>query len=165
MTSRNLGALFLTLALQSIGWALPMTVVVEPRSQLDVRLEIPTFIYLDGEIDAATPKRLSHVLSTIPPGAISISFNSSGGNLVAGMELGRIIRRYGASTSIGVRDPKSSLLQPGQCFSACSLAFLGGSYRHLKKGSKYGVHRVSSVEGPRHCVIHNSPQPEVPCKT
>ena len=144
---RFVGALFLTFALQSIGWALPMTVIVEPRTWADVVSEAPTFIYLDGEIDATAPQRLSHVLSTVQPGGISITFNSPGGNLFAGMELGRIIRKYGASTSIGVRGPKSFQSQPGVCFSACSLAFLGGPFRYLNKGSSYGVHRVSSTAG------------------
>lgn len=37
---------------------------------------------------------------------------------------------------------------PGLCASACSLAFLGGVYRYIDKGSTYAVHRFSSVSGP-----------------
>lgn len=108
-----------------------------------------TYIYLDGEIDAAAPQRLSQALSKVQRGAIFISFNSPGGNLFAGMELGRIIRKYGASTDIAMRGSKEFQDQPGVCFSACSLAYLGGSFRYAHKGSAYGVHRVSSASGPK----------------
>lgn len=146
---QSLGTGFLALALISISWASPMTVTVIPRPRIDEHIDAQTFIYLDGEIDAAAPKRLSQALSTVQPGAIWITLNSPGGNLFAGMELGRIIRKYGASTSIGRRGSKKFQGQPGVCYSACSLAYLGGLFRYINKGSVYGVHRVSSAVGPK----------------
>jgi hypothetical protein len=129
-----------------------MTVSVGPRYLAHELAEAPTFIYLDGDIDAAAPKRLSQILSTIPdrPGGIQIVLNSRGGHLIAGMELGRIIRKRGATTSVGISDLSDPELFPvkGECFSACSLAFLGGLYRYSIEGSSYGVHRVSRATGP-----------------
>ncbi len=55
------------------------------------------------------------------------------------MQLGRIIRRHGASTHI----IDARTLLPGECYSACSLAFLGGVYRFNDNGARYGVHRAS----------------------
>ena len=72
-------------------------------------------------------------------GRTAIWLNSAGGNLFAGMQLGRIIRRRGASTHI----IDARTLLPGECYSACSLAFLGGVYRFNDNGARYGVHSAS----------------------
>ena len=115
-----------------------MTVSIGPRSWAHEYAELPIYIYLDGEIDASAPKRLSQALSKVPdrPGGIHIVLNSRGGNLIAAMDLGRIIRKSGATTTVGVSDLSQPELLPvkGECFSACSLAFLGGSYRYFIEG-------------------------------
>ena len=72
-------------------------------------------------------------------GKVAIWINSPGGNLFAGMQLGRIIRAHGASTHI----INSDTLLPGECYSACALTFLGGVYRFNDNGARYGVHRAS----------------------
>ncbi|MHA7882762.1 SH3 domain-containing protein [Nitratireductor rhodophyticola] len=66
-----------------------------------------------------------------------VTFNSSGGNVVKAMELGRLIRAYKLNT-IQFR----SL----ECSSACALAFLGGVVRIALPGS-IGVHRASFADG------------------
>jgi hypothetical protein len=106
-----------------------MTVTVAPRSK---------FVFLDGPIDAGAPDRLSKAFSTMSE-PIAVGLNSAGGNLFAGMQLGRIIRERGASTHI--RHPRTLL--PGECYSACALAFLGGVHRFSDNGARYGVHRAS----------------------
>jgi hypothetical protein len=59
-----------------------------------------------------------------------------------GVKLGKVIRKYLLSTDIGqldqTRRPDS---KPGECYSACAMAFLGGDYRYLKRGSILGFHR------------------------
>jgi hypothetical protein len=121
----------------------PMTVTVVPRSESGVFRD-SALVYLDGRIDADAPDRLSRALAGIS-GKIAIWLNSPGGNLFAGMQLGRIIRQHGAWTHI----INSRTLLPGECYSACSLAFLGGVYRFTNNGARYGVHRASLRGGPR----------------
>ena len=120
----------------------PMTVTVVPRSESGVFRDT-TLVYVDGRIDAGAPDRLSKALAGIG-GKIAVWLNSPGGNLFAGMQLGRIIRKHGASTHI--IDYRTLL--PGECYSACSLAFLGGVYRYANNGAHYGVHRASLQAGP-----------------
>jgi hypothetical protein len=66
---------------------------------------------------------------------------------VAGMELGRVIRKYRLRTDVGTKKPSSERgareVVPGYCYSACALAYLGGSFRFLMKDSRYGVHRFA----------------------
>ena len=114
-----------------------MTVTVVPRSESGAFRDT-TLVYLDGRIDAGAPDRVSKALDRIN-GRTAIWLNSAGGNLFAGMQLGRIIRRHSASTYI----IDARTLRPGECYSACSLAFLGGVYRFSDHGARYGVHSAS----------------------
>ncbi|WP_246805936.1 MULTISPECIES: hypothetical protein [unclassified Ensifer] len=66
-------------------------------------------------------------------GARLISFNSSGGNIVAAMAYGRMIRSLGLSTI----QPRAT-----ECASACALAFVGGVARVADPGA-IGVHQSS----------------------
>lgn len=134
------------------SWAAPMTVTVAPRTEIDVLIEAPFEVYLDGDIDSTSPELLSKALESIGSANVSIIFNSLGGNLFAGMKLGRIIRKYGANTNIGRPNPNandSKLLAEGGCYSACALAYLGGYYRYISQGSEYGVHRFTNPNGPK----------------
>lgn len=60
-----------------------------------------------------------------------IWFYSPGGSSAAGMEMGRVIKRRGLATRV----PRGAV-----CFSACSMAFLGGVLRSVDPGGFYGVH-------------------------
>jgi len=115
----------------------PMAITIVPRSDSGVFRDT-TLVYLDGTIDAGAPDRLSAALEETR-GKVAVWLNSPGGNLFAGMQLGRVIRKHGASTHI----IDSRTLRPGECYSACSLAFLGGVSRFNDNGARYGVHRAS----------------------
>jgi hypothetical protein len=129
-------------AAQRAGGPASMTVTVVPRSE-SVAFGNTALVHLDGPIDAGAPDRLSGALDGVE-GPTAIWLNSPGGNLYAGMQLGRVIRKHGASTHI----IDSRTLLPGECYSACSLAFLGGIYRFGDHGARYGVHRASVPGGP-----------------
>jgi hypothetical protein len=100
-------------------------------------------IYASGEIDSDAGKRLAGLMVAKDiPGRSLLYLNSPGGSLVGGMALGKVIRKNFLYTDVGQRNPVSnSEPKPGYCYSACALAFLGGEYRFLIKGSAYGVHR------------------------
>jgi len=100
-------------------------------------------IYATGTIDDNAPDRLDDLVkkNKIPPGS-SVYLDSPGGSLTAGMKLGRLFRSAGFDTDVGRPPPSGqSLALSGECFSACSLAFLGGRWRYITRGSVYGVHR------------------------
>jgi hypothetical protein len=142
---RTVGLLVLAL----LGWAGAsmargadsMTVAVVPRSPSGVFRDA-TVVYLDGPIDPDAPARLSEALEGVD-GKILAWLNSPGGNLFAGMQLGRVLRQRGAWTYI----INSRTLRPGECYSACGLAFLGG-VRRFNDSGRYGVHRASLQAGP-----------------
>lgn len=104
------------------------------------------YIYASGVIDPDAPSRFQalFVADKLPPGSL-LFFDSPGGNLLAGMELGREIRADGLDTYVdannGVDNNGLPMNQPSLCASACTLAFLGGIFRFIDEKSVYAVHR------------------------
>lgn len=96
-------------------------------------------IILNGEIDQESPKVLTEVLSDASDIG-DILLESPGGNLIAAMEMGRMIRETGLGTRVGGatrRDREFINL----CESACAYMFLGGANRSVIGDGKLGFHR------------------------
>jgi hypothetical protein len=101
-------------------------------------------VYAEGVIDQDAPKRAEQLIEQlhIPPNS-TVYLNSPGGNLYAGMELGRVFRKSWFNTNVGKQAGPWSP-SGGECLSACTLTFLGGRFRFLGSDSIYGVHRFSA---------------------
>jgi hypothetical protein len=110
-------------------------------------------IFATGQIFGDSGVKLKAVLDQnhVKPGSIII-LHSPGGAADIGMEMGRLIRARSLHTRVGQRpqerthqlingvEPFSA--DPGECDSACTLAFLGGLRRTVPPGSRYGIHDV-----------------------
>ncbi|MBY0320875.1 MAG: hypothetical protein K2X72_19280 [Reyranella sp.] len=113
-------------------------------------------IFGDGPIDLETAPRLSTLLKQNGIHARStIYLNSPGGSLLGGMNLGRVIRAAAIFTSIGRAGAEAGIegfryrrVEPGGCYSAGAVAFLGGRYRWVDDKSQYGVHRFYADKDP-----------------
>lgn len=70
---------------------------------------------------------------------VSFELDSPGGSVIEAMTIGRHIASlpHGVTTTVG----GDGIGRPGECASACLLAFLGGHYRFLEAGSRIGVHQ------------------------
>jgi len=110
-------------------------------------------IFASGQILPDSGVKLKAVLDQnhVKPGAIVI-LHSPGGAADIGMEMGRLIRARSLDSRVGQR-PQVRATQlvngvepfaadPGECDSACTLAFLGGVRRTVPPGSRYGIHDV-----------------------
>jgi hypothetical protein len=107
------------------------------------------YVYLEGEIDAQAGQRLENFLKKNDvPYTSTIVLNSPGGSLGAGMDLGRVIRKYGLSTTVGRKEPHPAYdgVTAGACMSSCTLAYLGGTFRYLPAQSRFGVHRFYATK-------------------
>lgn len=74
---------------------------------------------------------------------LTVVLNSPGGDVVAGLRLGRDIRSFGFNTQVGRAQPMPTgghSMRPGDCASACTFAFLGGVERYAED-DVIGVHR------------------------
>jgi hypothetical protein len=104
-------------------------------------------IYATGEVDLKDGETLEQLLAEhrIPDGS-ELYIDSSGGSLIGGMNLGRVIRAHGLITHVGRKGTRERDFQhtlEGECMSAAALAFLGGEFRFVSGKSKYGVHRFA----------------------
>ncbi|MPR09664.1 hypothetical protein [Microvirga tunisiensis] len=113
------------------------------------------WIVAEGTITPDTPGKFDAFLKEkgISYRAI-VTFNSPGGNLIAGVKLGEAIRARNFLTSVGKtvglirggmvytgeEDTTPATKPAGICASACSYAFLGGTTR-FGIGEKIGVHQ------------------------
>lgn len=99
------------------------------------------FLIAEGEITAETPAEFA----ALDRGdAAKILFDSPGGNLGAGIRLGRMIREKGYETMIGTRvsfDAQEYPPRGGKCLSACAYAFAGGVTRSLNDTAQLGFHQ------------------------
>ncbi|NIZ11110.1 hypothetical protein HCZ97_16970 [Pseudooceanicola sp. HF7] len=87
-----------------------------------------------------------------PPAHMVVYIDSTGGDLEAGIGVGRQIRQYGLWTDVGSfvlepPDPSKPLVPRkrvnGRCMSAATMIYLGGRLRFFSEGSQFGVHRFS----------------------
>lgn len=120
------------------------------------------FILAKGEITEQTAQQFRQfVRARGDSWRATIYFDSPGGNLGGGIELGRAIREFSYDTFVGttykdwLRVPANQRLEPVErilslnpiCVSACVYAFLGGKQRKLDENAKLGVHQFRSTSG------------------
>lgn len=77
-------------------------------------------IYVDGYIHKATVEAFKRLGNLNGSGMGMVYFNSLGGDLVAAVELGQLIRERGFSTRVGRKGTSGKPL-PGRCESGCPL--------------------------------------------
>lgn len=146
----HISALWLALALSTTA----MTAIAQEN---DIKVYPPDDVYaqatgnprlgslfISGEIDRDLAEEVEQLVEDMRLDGGSVTFHSPGGNLLAGIELGQVIRRAGLSTNVGRDGGSPADVLSGGCYSACVLAYAGGSFRHLAEGSELGVHRFSS---------------------
>lgn len=122
----------------------------------DHRADDAAWIQAEGEIDSETLEDFRAFLKNGPDWLPQrIRFNSPGGNLGEGIQLGEELRRLGFATEVGGHEPHPdwpdmpywdfTRRTPGSCASACAYAFMGGVERRIDEGSRIGVHQFYSA--------------------
>jgi hypothetical protein len=97
-------------------------------------------VYIYGTIDADAPNRFAAMMRSgkIPNGS-DVYLNSVGGDINAGIALGKLFRSGSMVTHLGTPRPKlrsaSSVVKTAICSDACAYAYLGGLYRWTPTGS------------------------------
>jgi hypothetical protein len=127
-----------------------MTFRVQPLSSGNCGARCPHVIVADGVIESDTPQAFVDFLKS---GAEDrrlrrvVFINSRGGNVVASMKFGHILREFRVASVIGRFEPDG---EPGpyvgECLSACVYAMMGAVRRIAPPGSEVALHRMSIVE-------------------
>lgn len=109
------------------------------------------WVAAQGEITADTPAAFLAFLATSGK-PYHIALHSLGGDLLAGIKLGELIRETGATTMIAETIQETGLglehietTVPGICASACAFAFMGGVERLVSDEDRLGVHQFYSA--------------------
>ena len=113
----------------------------------------PLVVVAAGTIDSSTPRAFETFMRDwAGEKNVVVLLDSVGGGVVAAMELGRYIRsrHYGVAVGAPASDGAGGArLGPGECFSACVYAFMGGVRRIVPDNSRLGIHRMfADVDAP-----------------
>jgi hypothetical protein len=124
------------------------------------------WIAADGQFDAGAPQRLRAVLNRLGKRKLPIYFHSPGGNGLAALAVGRMLREREMTAGVSQTLPAGcegiseqacrTLKQTGQvllsalrsysfCASACVYALIGGKVRQVPPGARLGVHAAKLV--------------------
>jgi hypothetical protein len=133
-------ALLLGLTLFSATWASGAVITVSSG-----RDDGRPMISVDGVLTAADGDSFARIAARFHSAAVS--FNSDGGSLVTGIQIGETIRHLRFDTII--RDGKS-------CASACALAWLAGAERSIEGTGKVGFHAAYAAASGRETGIGNA---------
>lgn len=145
MIKRCLYAIFLgMLILSARAESLSTVTIVIPERFIAVTTGETAKIFIDGPISQETVSQLAAEVKKKKISAGMVYLNSPGGSLLAGIELGKAIRRGGFDTNVGRRQNVGALAKDGGCYSACVFAYIGGGYRYASGNSQIGVHRFST---------------------
>ena len=123
-----IGIVFVILAATSAP-AATITVTTRPSDRSPLVVLEGDLVQSDADEFAAKTATLSNAL---------IAFNSDGGNLVAGIRIGELVRKRAFYTVVPQRM---------RCASACALAWLGGIRRFIVADGKIGFHAAYDAAG------------------
>jgi hypothetical protein len=127
-----------------------MSFHVAPLQSRECGRHCPDVIVADGVIEADTPQAFVDFLKSGSADSKLrriVFFNSRGGNVVASMVFGHILRDLRVAGIVGRfetgGDPGPYV---GECLSACVYALMGAVRRIAPPGSEVGLHRMSIIE-------------------
>lgn len=112
-------------------------------------------VVADGDITAETPEAFQAFLDSSPFDGFRfvVALNSGGGSLTGGLRLGQMIREEGLDTTVEAYPLETATgkpgyaSRPGECYSACAIAYLGGVRRAMPEHAHLGFHQFSSAGG------------------
>ena len=124
-----------------------MTFHIETLATGGCGARCPHVIVADGVIETDTPQAFVDFLKSDSSDAKLrrvVFFNSRGGNVVASMAFGHILRALRVAGVVGRFEAGTPYV--GECLSACVYAMMGAVRRVAPPGSEVALHRMSIVE-------------------
>ncbi|MGV3550028.1 hypothetical protein [Rhizobium sp.] len=126
----------------------------------------PEWIYGEGQIVAGTPAAFRQILRAAGDRKLPLLIVSPGGNVMAALEMGRLVRKLGIEVEVSATrfiacSPRQADCAPngpdkGQylgiafsagafCWSACPLILAAGEKRYSSQWAHTGVHQITTV--------------------
>lgn len=126
----------------------------------------PEWIYGEGQIVAATPRAFKKAVKQAGERKLPLLIVSPGGNVMAAMEMGRMVRKLGLDVEVsatrfldctprrqdcvpdgpGKGEYRGIAFSAGAfCWSACPLILAAGANRYSSEWAHTGVHQITTV--------------------
>lgn len=148
-----------------------MSFHVAPLETGNCGARCPHVIVAEGVIEADTPQTFVDFLRSASDDRKLkriVFFDSRGGNVVASMVFGHILRELRVAGIVGRFERGDAGPFVGECLSACVYAMMGAIRRVAPEGSQVALHRMSIVEhegggwgGPAHVTRSFADKPMV----
>src|SRR5260370_36778272 len=122
------------------GYARAATISVQSAGS-----ERPAVVVVQGTLEAADGGRFFAKIA--PLATAMVRFQSNGGSLVAGIQIGEMVR---------LKDFYTLVPAGARCASACALAWLGGTHRFMGPGARIGLHAASDPKSGRVTGVGNA---------
>jgi hypothetical protein len=103
-------------------------------------------IFITGTISARDAKALDDVDEEMQRKLVNVYLNSLGGDVLAAIKIGRIVRKSEGKTYIGFDD---SLPLVSKCYGSCALIFISGVRRSAQVLCELGLHRPFLAAAPQ----------------
>lgn len=138
---------FLSLAISSAPDSNLMKFSLEPQTEISrvTRMVVDNgrwSIYASGPIDEVADLRLQGFIREHGIEWAIVYFDSPGGSLSGGIELGEVIRHLQFDTGIGSLAGDGRRIYSGTCASSCAYAFAGGVNRYIYgDDQRIGIHQ------------------------
>ena len=101
-------------------------------------------VFVTGEFREGDASRFADFVRRNELEMANVVFDSPGGSLIEGINLGRLIRSLRFNTDIGSALNISGQDSSAICASACAYAFAGGELRSMSAGARLGLHQFRS---------------------
>lgn len=126
----------------------------------------PEWIYGEGQIVSGTPEAFRKILKKAGDRKLPLIIMSPGGNVMASLEMGRIVRKRGIEVEVSAtrfvgcaphdKDCEPDGPEKGEyrgiafsagafCWSACPLILAAGEKRYSSQWAHTGVHQITTV--------------------
>ncbi len=109
-----------------------------------------TWISATGVISEGTARDFESFAKTNDVRGATLVLDSEGGSVLAALALGRAIRGYGMTTTVGKTNvlpangsaPRATLSPTANCESMCAFILLGGTRRYVPPQARVMVHQI-----------------------
>ena len=98
----------------------------------------PALIFVSGKMELEDGNRFADIAASLGREHAAVIFGSPGGSLIAGLQIGQIIRLRHYATFV----PQNTV-----CASACAFAWLSGSPRIMQERARIGFHAAYIESG------------------
>ncbi|WP_183096925.1 ATP-dependent Clp protease proteolytic subunit [Mesorhizobium sp. YM1C-6-2] len=115
--------------LAALGFGQSRAAEISVESEVGAGGDVLTIISVVGDITAPDLTKFNNIVRKVPDGTVAVYLNSEGGDLEAGIAIGREIFSRGLSTAA-----------TDVCASACALAWIAGRKKFASDEARIGFH-------------------------